>query len=220
MRFGLYPRFSFYACLLLGMSLILIAVWLKRQQRRRRLARPRNEGQVREKSVVLLGRGEKIIESGIAGVFVSLDKFLRDITAFQVEATADLRRFEGILRKGAPVILGIDCSLGAQGAPKDRRGLRRACFEMRAAVVFFYNAARPDSLKPRPACPKPPTWAKPSPASGTSLEIISYAISLEDNAPRPAAAVREGSTLEGKNIGHALPEILQFLEARGAAPAF
>ncbi len=210
MPFGLNPRFTFYACSLVWMSLILIAAGLKRRQRRQRLARPRGEGQAPEKSVVLLGRGEKIIESGIAGVFVSLDKFLRDI-GFQVETTADLRRFEGILRKGAPVILGIDCGLG----PKALRRIDaacRACFEMRSAVVFFYNAANPETLKPPASLPQA-TYLGENFAGLHVLEIISYAISLEDKAPRPAAALREGSTLEGKNVGHALPEILQFLEA-------
>src|SRR6185369_4538216 len=152
MLFGLNPRFTFYACLIVGMTLILIAGWLKLLQRRKRLARPRTVSHAREKSVVLLGRGEKIIESGIAGVFVSLDKFLRDI-GFQVEATADLRRFEAILRHGAPVILGIDFGLG----PKALRRIDaacRACFDMRAAVVFFYNAARPETLKPPASLPQ------------------------------------------------------------------
>jgi hypothetical protein len=210
MPFGLEPRSTFYACLILGMSLIFAAIALKLHQRRKRVARAQAEIPASEKSVVLLGQGEKIIESGIPGVFVSLDKFLRDI-GFQVVATADLRRFEGILRQGAPVILGIDCRLGPRALRRIDAACRN-CFEMRAAVVFFYNAARPDTLKPPASLPQA-TYLGENFAGLHVLEIISYAISLDAHAPRPAAALREGSTLEGKNIGHALPEILQFLEA-------
>lgn len=208
MPFGLDPRFTFYACLSLGMALILVAVLLKRHQRRKRRARA--DVPVREKSVVLLGRGEKIIESGIPGVFVSLDKFFRDI-GFQVEATADLRRFAEILRQGAPVILGIDWRLGPKALGRIDAACG-ACFEMRSAVVFYYNAARPEELKPPASLPQA-TFLGENFAGLHVLEIISYAISLEDRAPRPAGALREGSTLEGKNVGHALPEILQLLEA-------
>ncbi len=215
MPFGLDPRATFFICLALGAALLLIAVLLKLHQRRRRLARGRPAAApanavAPEKSVVLLGRGEKVIESGIPGVFVSLDKFFRDI-GFQVKATSDLRYFEGILRQGAPVILGIDWSLG----PKARRRIDaacNACFGMRKAVVFFYNAATPESLKPPAGLPQA-TFLGENFSGLQVLEIISYAITLEDQSPRPAGEMRVGSTLEGKNIGHALPEIMQLLEA-------
>lgn len=210
MPFGLDPRLTFYACLILGMALILLAAALKLRQRRMRSVRARGDGLPREKRVILLGRGEKIIESGIAGVFVSMDKFFRDI-GFEVEGTDDLRRFEGLLRQGAPVILGIDWRLG----PKALRKIDAvcgACFGLRAAVVFFYNAAKPGTLKAPSSLPQA-TFLGENFAGLHLLEIISYAISVEDRSPRPSGTLREGSTLEGKNVGHALPEILQFLEA-------
>jgi hypothetical protein len=82
---------------------------------------------------------------------------------------------------------------------------------VRAAVAFFYNAAKPEALKPPANLPQA-TYLGESFTSLQVLELISYAISLESHAPRPAGALREQSTLEGRNIGHALAEILQFLE--------
>jgi len=151
-----------------------------------------------------------VIESGIPGVFVSLDKFFRDI-GFQVEATADLKRFAVILRQGAPVILGVDWRLGPRALRRIDAACR-ACFEMRTAVVFFYNATRPETLKPPAGLPQA-TFLGENFAGLHILEIISYAITLEEHSPRPSGELREGSTLEGKNVGHALPEILQLLEA-------
>ena len=89
--------------------------------------------------------------------------------------------------------------------------LCHACFGVRASVVFFYNAAKPESLKPPTSLPQA-TFLGEDFASLQVLEIISYAISVAAHSPRPEAAVREGSSLEGKNVGNALPEILQFLE--------
>jgi hypothetical protein len=212
MPFGWDPRFTFQVCLAVGSALIVLAALLKLGQRRRRAARAEGNGPVpaREKLVILLGRGEKIIESGIPGVFVSLEKFFRDI-GFQVVATSDLRRFAGLLREGAPVVLGIDWRLGPRALRK-ADALCGACFDMRAAVAFFYNAAKPETLKPPAHLPQA-TFLGEDFAGLHVLEVLSYAISLEDQAPRPAGSMREGSTLEGKNVGHALPEILQFLEA-------
>jgi hypothetical protein len=211
MPFGLEPRFTFQVCLVVGIALILLAIFLKLRQRLARNERERAAPAIaREKLVVLLGRGEKIIESGIPGVFVSLDKFLGDI-GFHVVATSDLRRFGRILETGAPVILGIDWRLG----PKALRKIDAACgkrFGMRAAVVFFYNASQSVVIKSCPNLPQASFLGEEF-AGLHVLEIISHAISLETHAPRPAGSLREGSTLEGKNVGHAVPEILQLLEA-------
>lgn len=207
MPFGWDPRITFQVCLGAGLALILVAIALKMRQRRLRAASA--EGP-RDKLVVLLGRGEKIIESGIPGVFISLEKFFRDI-GFAVAATSDLKRFEAILRRGAPVILGIDWRMGPRAVRK-ADAICGACFGTRASVAFFYNAASPESLKPPANLPQA-TFLGEDFAGIHVLEIISYAISLHEQAPRPAEPLREGTTLEGKNIGHALPEILQFLEA-------
>lgn len=210
MPFGLDPRATFFACLFPGFALILLAAALKMRLRKRRLAARRREAPVdRGKLVVLLGQGEKIIESGIAGVFISLEKFFRDI-GFSVIVTPDLRRFDQILQDGVPIIIGIDCRLGPRGLRRVD-ALCRACFGVRASVVFFYNAAHPESLTPPPSLPQA-TFLGQSFASIQVLELVSYAISVEANAPRPADTGREPCSLEGKNVGHALPEILQFLE--------
>lgn len=210
MPFGLDARFTFFVCLGLGASLMILALALKlRLRRRMRGTRSPQEPVNRDKLVVLLGPGEKIIESGIAGVFISLEKFFRDI-GFSVIVTPSLARFDGILQEGVPIIIGIDCRLGGK-AMRKVDAMCRACFGVRASVVFFFNAANPESLKPPPSLPQA-TYLGEKFASIQVLELISYAISVEANAPRPAETRREPCTLEGKNTGHALQEILQFLE--------
>ena len=210
MPFGWDPRFTFQICLVAGLLLIFLAGLLKLRQVRARSRRASAEFREAGKLVVLLGRGEKIIESGIPGVFISLDKLLRDI-GFHVLVTSDPRRFNRLLKHGAPVILGIDWRLGPK-ALRQIDGACRDCFAMRSAIVFFYNAENPETLKPPPGLPQA-NFLGESFAGLHVLEIISYAISLEDHAPRPADSMPEGSTLAGKNVGHALAEILQFLEA-------
>jgi len=210
MPFGLDARYTFFVCLVLGIALIVLAVALKlRLSRRTRGTRSGPEPLDRDKLVVLLGPGEKIIESGIAGVFISLEKFFRDI-GFSVIVTPSLSRFDDILQSGAPVIIGIDCRMGAKAIRKID-AMCRACFGVRASVVFFYNAAHPESLKPPPSLPQA-TYLGEKVASLQVLELVSYAISVDAHAPRPANTGREPCDLEGKNTGHALQEILQFLE--------
>jgi hypothetical protein len=210
MPFGLDARLTFIVCLCLGICLIFIAIALKMQLRKRMRAARRPEGTInRDKLVVLLGHGEKIIESGIHGVFISLEKFFRDM-GFSVVVTPDLRRFDGILQEGAPVIIGIDCRLG-QKAMRKVDALCKACFGVRASVVFFYNAPHPERLTPPPSLPQA-TYLGESFTSMHVLELVSYAISVDTHAPRPAATGREPCDLEGKNAGNALAEILQFLE--------
>ena len=210
MPFGIDARSTFFVCLALGAALIVLAVALKlRLRRRTRGTHAASEPVDRDKLVVLLGPGDKIIESGIAGVFISLEKFFRDI-GFSVIVTSSLSRFDVILQAGAPIIIGIDCRIGAKAIRKID-AMCRACFGVRASVVFFYNAAHPESLKPPPSLPQA-TYLGGKFASLHVLELISYAISVEAHAPRPAHTGREPCSLEGKNVGHALQEILQFLE--------
>ncbi len=210
MPFGLDARFTFFICLIAGCALILIAIILKFRLRRHLRAVRRPDAPVDpDKLVVLVGHGEKIIESGIAGVFISLDKFFRDI-GFSVIIAPDLRRFDAILQAGVPIIIGIDCRLGPK-AMRKLDSLCRACFGVRGSVVFFYNAAHPEKLSPPPSLPQA-TFLGESFASLQVLELISYAISVEMNAPRPAGTGREACSLEGQNVGHALQEIFQFLE--------
>ena len=209
MPFGLDPRVTFYCCLALGALLISLAAILKRRLRRLHAAAATEDTADHDRLVVLLGHGEKIIESGIPGVFISLEKFFRDI-GFSVVVTGDLRRFDRILEQGAPVIIGIDCALGPRTLRKID-SLCHACFGVRASVAFFYNAANPKSLKPPANLPQA-TYLGENFTSLQVLELVSYAISVEANAPRPSGTLREQSTLEGRNIGNALPEIFQFLE--------
>lgn len=207
MPFGWDARLTFYVCLGVGCALILLAAILKRRLHR---AGPGIEETVsHDRLVVLLGHGEKIIESGIQGVFISLEKFFRDI-GFSVIVTEDLRRFDRILEQGAPVIMGIDWNLGPKAIRKVD-ALCHACFGVRASVVFFYNAAKPETLRPPASLPQS-TFLGEKFASLQVLELISYAISVEAHSPRPQASLREASSLEGKNVGNALQEILQFLE--------
>ena len=131
-------------------------------------------------------------------------------SCFSVVVTGDLRRFDRILEQGAPVIIGIDCALGPRTLRKID-SLCHACFGVRASVAFFYNAANPKSLKPPANLPQA-TYLGENFTSLQVLELVSYAISVEANAPRPSGTLREQSTLEGRNIGNALPEIFQFLE--------
>src|SRR6267142_4647590 len=94
MPFGLDPRFTFFVCLGVGFGLILLAIALKIRLRGYLRASRRPEAPIdRDKLVVLLGQGEKIIESGIAGVFISLEKFFRDI-GFSVIIAPDPHRFD------------------------------------------------------------------------------------------------------------------------------
>jgi hypothetical protein len=210
MPFGLDARVTFIVCLCLGICLIFIAIALKMRLRRRMSAARRPGGAIdRDKLVVLLGRGEKVIESGIAGVFISLEKFFRDM-GFSVLVTPDLRRFDAVLQEGAPVIIGIDCRLGAK-AMRKVDALCKACFGVRASVVFFYNAPHPETLPSPPSLPQA-TYLGESFTGMHVLELISYAISVDAHAPRPASSGREPCDLEGRNVGNALPEILQFLE--------
>jgi hypothetical protein len=211
MPFGFDPRLTFFVCLALGVWLILLAIFMKVRLHKRTKANRREQEAAldQDKLVVLLGPGEKIIESGIAGVFISLEKFFRDI-GFSVVMTQSLTRFDEILQGGAPVIIAIDCRMGAKAIRKVD-ALCRSCFGVRGSVVFFYNAAHPEKLTPPPSLPQA-TYLGESFASLQVLELISYAISIEANALRPEGTGREPCSLEGKNVGHALSEILQFLE--------
>ncbi|MDB5106840.1 MAG: Response regulator [Fibrobacteres bacterium] len=211
MPYGLDARATFFFCLGLGAALILLAAALRvRLRRKTRGTRAGPEPLDRDKLVVLLGPGEKIIESGIPGVFISLEKFFRDI-GFSVIVTPSLARFDALLQEGAPVIIGIDCRLGPR-AMRKIDAMCRACFGVRASVVFFYNAAGPEGLSPPPSLPQA-TYLGESFASLQVLELISYAISVDAHAPRPEGTGREPCSLEGKNTGHALQEIIQLLEA-------
>src|SRR5207253_1426695 len=106
---------------------------------------------------------------------ISLEKFFRDI-GFSVIVTPNLTRFDAILQTGAPVIIGIDCRMGARSIRKID-AMCRACFGVRASVVFFYNASHPEKLKPPPSLPQA-TYLGESFASLQVLELISYAISV------------------------------------------
>jgi hypothetical protein len=185
MPYGLDARSTFFFCLGLGLALILLAGAMKLKLRRTHGTRRTPDPIPLDKLVVLLGPGEKIIESGIAGVFISLEKFFRD-TGFSVIVTPSLSRFDSILQSGAPVIIGIDCRMGAKAIRKID-AMCRACFGMRASVVFFYNAVRPDKLSPPPSLPQA-TYLGESFGSIHVLELISYAISVETNSPRPRPA--------------------------------
>jgi uncharacterized protein DUF4388 len=209
MPFGLDARSTFFVCLGLGLALIVLAGAMKLRLRRTHGTRRTPDPIHLDKLVVLVGPGEKIIESGISGVFISLEKFFRDI-GFSVIVTPSLSRFDSILQAGAPIIIGIDCRMGAK-AMRKIDAMCRACFGMRASVVFFYNAVRPEKMSPPPSLPQA-TYLGESFGSMHVLELISYAISVEANSPRPADTGREPCSLEGKNVGHALQEILQFLE--------
>ena len=210
MPFGLDPRHTFFLCLGVGSALILLALALKIRLRRHLRALRRPAGPIDpDKLVLLVGHGEKIIESGIGGVFISMDKFFRDM-GFSVMVAPNPRRFDAILQAGAPIIIGIDCRLGAK-AMRKLDVICRACFGVRGSVVFFYNASHPEKLSPPPSLPQA-TYLGESFSSMQVLELISYAISVESHAPRPAQSGREACSLEGKNVGHALQEIFQFLE--------
>jgi hypothetical protein len=210
MPFGLDARLVFFLCLLAGIALMLLALYLKLRLRRRvRDAQLRAEAVGREKRVVLLASGEKIIESGIHGVFISLEKFFLDM-GFSVIRTRSPKRLRRLFAQGAPVILAIDCRLGS-------RVLRKAdaacadCPGLRTSVAFFYNAAHPESLKPPLGLPHA-SFLGQFFTSLHVLELVSYAISLDATAPRPEGTGREPCALEGKITAHALAEILQFLE--------
>lgn len=210
MPFGWDPRATFQVCLGAGLVLMLLAAALRVRLLRLRAVQDEKDARTRDKLVLLLGRGEKIIESGIPGVFISLDKFFRDL-GFCVVATSDLGRMDRILRRGPPVILGIDWSLG----PKAMRRVDALCapvFGLRTAIVFFYNAANPESLKPPASLPQA-AFLGENFAGLHVLEIVSYAISLHERSPRPEKPMHDGVTFEGKNVGHALPEVLQLLES-------
>jgi hypothetical protein len=194
----------------MGCALILIALALKARLRRQQRSLRRPEAPIdRDRLVVLVGLGEKIIESGIEGVFISLDKFFRDI-GFSLIIAPTPRRFGSVLQEGVPVIIGIDCRIGPKALRK-LDAICHACFALRSSVVFFYNAERPEGLKPPASLPQA-NFLGESFTSLQVLELISNAISVGTNAPRPAETEREACTLEGKNVGNALQEIFQLLE--------
>jgi hypothetical protein len=202
-------QISFLFCGGLGLALVAVAsgLWLRRRLAVRVRGR---QGPLpdRDRLVVLLAGREKIIESGIAGVFISLDKCFRDI-GFTVVSTRNVAQCGKLLSGSAPVILGIDGQL----SPKVYGQVYALC---RGAgkvpsVVFFYNAPHPERIRPPAELPHA-LYLGTSFTSRHVMEIVAPAFKAEPETAAPAGSGREICSLEGKIVANGLAEILQFLE--------
>jgi hypothetical protein len=167
-----------------------------------------NSARVRERLVCLVARHDKVIQSPIAGVYITLGKCLQDL-GFSVQRATGLSELEGLLEEGVPGVMGVDCRLGPRTLREIAR-LARAHPAMRDCVFLFYNAERPESIHP-PAILPHAHFLGLAFASQQVMEILAPAFEFEP-APEESGSVDTGAIFEGVLSENSLPEILQFLE--------
>jgi len=200
---------SGFACLLLASA---YGLWLRGRRNRGGTPAPippESAAPDSKRLVVLFAGREKIIESGISGVFISLEKVFRDIgfTVVSVRTASECAR---LLASGAPAVLGIDGSMSTKVYGQvhemwvDSHGPE-------PAVVFFYNAARPADINPRLKLPRA-VYLGDDFTSRHVMEIVAPALAAQPSAPDAQESGPELCALQGKIVPNGLAEILQFLE--------
>ena len=175
----------------------------------------------RDRVVCMVARHDKVIQSPITGVYINLGKCFEDL-GFTVQRASSLAELDLQLRQGLPGVMGVDCRLG----PRVLREVARLAPQypgLRECVFLFYNAERPEHLRPPAALPHAHFLGLAF-ASQQVMEILApafdfleAAVDEEDGEDaegrREAAREKEsGAVFEGKVSENSLPEILQFLE--------
>lgn len=167
------------------------------------------EGADRERLVCLVARHDKVIQSPISGVYITLGKCFQDI-GFNVQRATSLAALEDLLKTGVPGVLGVDCRLGPRTLREIAR-LARLYPAMRNSVFLFYNAERPEALHP-PAVLPHAHFLGLAFASQQVMEILAPAFEFEPIASESGEKKDTGAIFEGTLSENSLPEILQFLE--------
>jgi hypothetical protein len=155
-----------------------------------------------------VGRHDKVIQSPISGVYITLGKCFQDL-GFIVRRAASLAELEDLLESGVPGVMGVDCRLGPRTLREIAR-LARVHPAMRDCVFLFYNAERPETLHP-PAILPHAHFLGLAFASQQVMEILAPAFEFEP-APEENGRADTGAVFEGVLSENSLPEILQFLE--------
>ncbi|HLP41983.1 MAG TPA: DUF4388 domain-containing protein [Fibrobacteria bacterium] len=158
--------------------------------------------------VYLVARHDKVIQSPIAGVYITLGKCFQDL-GFQVARAPALAELETLLKNGVPAVMGVDCRLGPR-VLRDITRLTRRYPALRDSVYLFYNAERPETLLSPVTLPHA-HFLGLGIASQQVMEILAPAFDFEsegvESGGRGSGAIFEGTVSE-----NSLPEILQFLE--------
>lgn len=161
-----------------------------------------------EHRVFLLAHRDTLLQSSVAGHYITLSKCLRDL-GFKVVFCRNLAGVAKALPAGAPGLLGVDCKLGPR-ILGDVARFGNSHPELRASVVFFYNAARPDALQPPSSLPNA-HYLGQALASHHIMEIVTPAFDFE-SVSRTQPGNPNPCVLEGAVTLNGLAEILQFLE--------
>lgn len=167
------------------------------------------EGADRERLVCLVARHDKVIQSPISGVYITLGKCFQDI-GFNLQRATSLAALEDLLKTGVPGVLGVDCRLGPRTLREIAR-LARLYPAMRNSVFLFYNAERPEALHP-PAVLPHAHFLGLAFASQQVMEILAPAFEFEQVGSESGGRKDTGAIFEGTLSENSLPEILQFLE--------
>lgn len=167
------------------------------------------DGSDRERLVCLVARHDKVIQSPIAGVYITLGKCFQDI-GFNVQRATSLAALEDLLKTGVPGVMGVDCRLGPRTLREIAR-LARLHPAMRNSVFLFYNAERPEALHP-PAVLPHAHFLGLAFASQQVMEILAPAFEFEPVGSESGEKRDSGAIFEGTLSENSLPEILQFLE--------
>jgi hypothetical protein len=165
----------------------------------------------RERVVCLVSRHDKVIQSPIAGVYITLGKCFEDL-GFQVQRAATLPDLAASLKAGVPGVMAVDCRLGPRTL-REIAHLARQYAGLRRCVFLFYNAERPEALTP-PAILPHAHFLGLAFASQQVMEILAPAFEFEALGETGAegSAKESGAIFEGTLSENSLPEILQFLE--------
>lgn len=216
---SLQQEWMFKGLAVLGAFLALLGLWaawrLLRADRSTRAAgvagnsmSSAGKGEDRERLVCLVARHDKVIQSPIAGVYITLGKCFQDL-GFNVQRAASLSDLEDLLEGGVPGVMGVDCRLGPRTLREIAR-LARVHPAMRDCVFLFYNAERPESFHPPAILPHAHLLGLAF-ASQQVMEILAPAFEFE-SAPEESGRGDSGAIFEGVLSENSLPEILQFLE--------
>ncbi len=176
--------------------------------KRERLKTVLHQPQERERLVCLLAGYEKVIQSPIIGVFISLEKCFEDL-GFIHHSTTSLEDLISILKDGIPGVLCVDSKIN----PDILRDITRLVYQfpgLRKSVFIFYNAEGADAKSPPAVLPNIHFLGSVF-ASQQVMEILAPSFNFE-TVSGSETGKDSGAIFEGMVSENALAEILQFLE--------
>ena len=175
---------------------------------RERLKTVLHQPQERERLVCVLAEHDKVIQSPIMGVFISLVKCFEDL-GFIHHRTSSLEELIAILKVGVPGVLCVDGRLN----PDILRDITRMAYQfpgLRKSVFIFYNAEKADARTPPSILPHVHFLGSVF-ASQHVMEILAPSFEFETVSGSDTGK-GSGAIFEGMVSENALAEILQFLE--------